>query len=233
MAFPSFIIILLALGTLTHFKEGIKTYPVKKITGEIAISGKGDHPLWKRAHELSDFSYPWETETPPSTKFKALHSDAWLYCLFDVMDHDIRIHVDKNHKTEVASSCRAEIFLKKDDQLSPYYCLEIDPMARVLDYEGQFHRKFNMKWSWPQGHLLIKSHRRKNGYSIEIAISKASLKELGLLKDKNLQTGLYRADCLELNENGERFKWTSWVKPDSPTPDFHIPSSFGLLQLED
>ena len=24
----------------------------------------------------------------------------------------------------------------------------------------------------------------------------------------------------------------SWVKPDSPTPDFHIPSAFGIFQLE-
>ena len=233
MTFLSFIIILLTLGTLTHFKEGIKTYSIKKIAGEITISGKGDNPLWNNAHSLSDFTYPWETEIPPSTKFKALHNDDWLYCLFDVADDSIKIHVDKNNKSEVASSCRAEIFFKIDDQLSPYYCLEIDPLARVLDYKAEFHRKFDTKWSWPAGHLVIKADRRKDGYTIELAISKASLKELGLLRDKNLQAGLYRADCLELNESCAKFKWASWVKPDSKTPDFHIPSSFGILRLED
>lgn len=222
----------MTIAAQTNLKEDSKTYPVKKITEEIRISGKGDDPLWGNAFALSDFTYPWEAEIPQHTKFKALHNDVWLYFFFDVMDDQIKIHIDKNEKTEVAASCRAEIFFKKDDRLSPYYCLEIDPLARVLDYKAQFHRQFDMTWSWPSGHLVVKSKRRKNGYSVEFAISKESLQELGLLKNNQLQTGLYRADCIEQNENAAIFKWISWVKPDSKTPDFHIPSSFGVLQLE-
>lgn len=229
----SFLSILFTLGALIHSKEGIKTYSVKKIQDEIIISGKGDHPLWKEGNSLSDFSYPWEKEAAPATQFKALHNEEWVYFLFVVVDENINIFVDNNHKTEVASSCRAEIFFKIDDQLSPYYCLEIDPLGRVLDYKAEFYRKFDREWSWPPGHLVIKTHRRKDGYTVEFAISKASLKKLGLLKDQNLQAGLYRGDCLELKENCTEFKWISWVKPDSKTPDFHIPSSFGVLRLEE
>ncbi len=231
MTYHFIITLLLAAGTLTHFKEG-KTYSVKKISEDLSLSGKGDDPLWKTANVLSDFTYPWETEPPPSTRFKALHNGEWLYCLFDVMDDNIIIYVDKNHKSDVESSCRAEIFFKRDDRLSPYYCLEIDPLGRVLDYEGEFYRKFNTSWSWPKGHLQIKTNRRQDGYTVELAISMASLNDLGLLKNKNLQAGLFRGDCLELNKNCEKFKWISWVKPDSETPDFHIPSSFGTLKLE-
>ncbi|MEO5601666.1 MAG: hypothetical protein ABIR06_12140, partial [Cyclobacteriaceae bacterium] len=97
MTYHFIITLLLAAGTLTHFKEG-KIYSVKKISGELTLSGKGDNPLWKTASELSDFIYPWETEPPPSTRFKALHNGEWLYCLFDVMDDNIIIYVDKNHK---------------------------------------------------------------------------------------------------------------------------------------
>lgn len=216
-----------------HDNEGTKSYPVKKIPEDIALTGKADHPLWKNALTLSDFSYPWETDIPQATKFKALHSEDWLYCFFDVTDKDILIHINKNDKTEVAASSRAEIFFKTDDQLSPYYCLEIDPLARVFDYKGEFHRRFDTKWTWPAGHLLVKSNRRMDGYTLEIAISKGSLKELGILKDDNsIQAGLYRGDCLEINKNGGKFRWISWVQPDSQTPDFHIPSSFGILKLE-
>jgi len=105
-------------------------------------------------------------------------------------------------------------------------------MARVLDYIGEFHRQFDTSWSWPAGHLKTKTDKRKDGYTVEIAISKKSLTDLGLIKNNTLQAGLYRADCLELKGTCRKFQWISWVKPDSKTPDFHIPSSFGVLKLE-
>lgn len=233
MTLISFIIIMVALGTFTPMNEGTKTYQVKKITVAIEPSGKGNHPLWKNASELSDFSYPWEKGTPPLTKFRAMHNDTWLYCLFEVVDDNINIQQITNDKAEVAASSRVEIFFRKDDKLKPYYGLELDPLGRVLDYECTYHRNFNSQWSWPAGHLIVKTERRQNGYSVEIAISKASLEKLGLLKNKTLQAGLYRGDCFLKTDGSPDFKWISWVKPDSKTPDFHIPSSFGILTLED
>lgn len=151
--------------------------------------------------------------------------------MFDVSDPAVYIHVEKNDKSEVAASSRAEIFFRSDDRLDPYYCLEIDPLGRVLDYEGTYHRHFNEKWSWPKDHLIVKTNRRDDGYTLEFAISKVSLEKLGLLKEGTLQAGIFRADCVRTSGETE-FKWISWENPDSKTPDFHIPSSFGLLQLE-
>ena len=222
----------MTLQTLTPDEEGLKTYTVKKITAAITITGKGDHPLWNHACAVSDFCYPWEEEKPHPTKFRALHNREWLYCLFEVTDPDVNIHQDTNNKTEVASSSRAEIFFKIDDKLNPYYCLEIDPLGRVLDYRGTYHRNFDLKWSWPADDLIVRSGRKKDRYTIELAIRKASLERLGLLKDKTLQAGLYRADCSRKDGGSRDFRWISWVNPDSKTPDFHIPSSFGILRLE-
>ena len=126
----------------------------------------------------------------------------------------------------------SEIFFRIDEKLNPYYCLEIDPLGRVLDYRGNFHRKFDRDWSWPEKGLQVKTHRSEDGYTLELAIAKASLEQLGLLRSHTLQAGLYRADCFP-GKNGPRdFKWISWIRPESPSPDFHIPSSFGELRLE-
>jgi len=229
----SFIIFTVALQTLTNYNEKLKTYSVKKITGTLNHSGKGDDPVWASAYELADFDYPWEKDTPPPTKFRALHNDDWLYVLFEVHDPNVNILQDKNDKSEVASSSRAEIFFKRDDKLTPYYCLEIDPLARVLDYEGTYHRKFDLNWNWPVGHIVVKTGKIIDGYTVELAISKSSLNGLGLLKGNILETGLYRADCSVNTAGNYTFKWISWIKPDSKTPDFHIPSSFGILRLEE
>lgn len=211
----------------------MKTYSVNKISGSIHVSGAGDDPLWNKASPLSDFSYPWATETPQKTTFKALHNDSLVYCLFDIDDDHVTISNDKNGKMDVVSSSRAEIFFKMDDHLTPYYCLEIDPKCRVLDYEANYYRKFNFQWSWPDNGLNAKSIVRQNGYSIELAITKTSLQNLDLIRNKTLHAGLFRADC-KLQSNGEpAFKWISWVSPDSRTPDFHIPSAFGRLNLQE
>jgi hypothetical protein len=227
-------ITIVTTGTLIHSNEGLKTYSVKKITGKLELSGKGDDPAWKRAHILTDFHYPWENGAPPPpTRFKALHNAEWIYFFFEVEDPAVFLSVKDNDKYEVAGSSRAEIFFKIDDDLRPYYCLELDPLGRVLDYEGTYHRDFNLNWSWPKDQLLVKTHRASDGYSVEFAISKSSLKKLSLLKDNVLQAGLFRADSFQDADGTRDFKWISWVKPDSKTPDFHIPSSFGLLRLED
>lgn len=222
----------LILITLITVKEGEKNYAVKKISEDLHVTGSGSDPLWKNAVALSDFHYPWENESPPTTTFRALHNETWVYCLFEVKDEQVYLFRDKNDKTEVASSSRAEIFFRIDEKLSPYYCLELDPAGRVFDYKATLYRKFDTEWSWPKDQLIVKTDRTKEGYTVEVAVSKASLTNLGLLKDNTLQAGLYRGDCVP-ERNGERiFKWISWVIPESETPDFHIPSSFGILTLE-
>jgi hypothetical protein len=113
----------------------------------------------------------------------------------------------------------------------PYYGLELDPNGRVYDYQAEYHRKFNPQWTWPVGQLIVKANKTTDGYTVEVAISKKSLKELQLLKGNVLEAGVYRGDCIEITEDNSKIKWISWVRPDSPTPNFHIPSSFGILKL--
>ena len=220
-------------GISHHLTVEAKTYSVKKIEKELVITGKGDSPLWKNANELTDFIYPWEKEKPPFTLFRALHSKDWLYLLYNVKDEMVNIYVKDNDKRDVAYSDRVEIFFKQDDLLEkPYYGLELDPAGRVLDYRAKYHRQFNDPWFWPVGQLVVKTSRTKDGYIVEVAISKTSLEQLGLLKDNSLKAGIFRGECIKLTGDESSLKWISWVKPDSITPDFHIPSPFGVLLLE-
>jgi hypothetical protein len=213
--------------------EKEKKYIVTKIQQEIPITGKGDNPQWQSAIELSDFSYPWEHQTPPITSFRALHNQNWLYCLFQVKDDNVQVFVKSNDKLEVGASDRVELFFRKDDKMSPYYGLEIDPKGRIFDYEATHYRQFSYHWTWPAGQLVVGTTITKDGYTAEIAISKKSLIQLGLLKGNLLEAGLFRANCIQLTDDNSQIKWISWMKPNAETPDFHIPSAFGILKLRD
>lgn len=207
-----------------------KQYSVNKITTNSQEDFQGA-VLREHGAELSDFGYPWENETAPAMTFHACYDEHWLYCLFQVTDKNAQVYVNKNHKSEVLHSDRVEIFFRQDEKMNPYYCLEIDPTARVYDYSASYYRNFDDTWSWPSGQLKIKAEKTRSGYDVHVMIAIDSLNELGLIRDKKLQVGLFRGKCDEVNLTEDKLRWISWVKPDSESPDFHLPSAFGVFQL--
>ena len=211
-----------------------QTYTVKRIPkNTLAITGRGDNKAWEQATVLTDFTYPWEPGKAPATSFSALWDGQWLYCLYQVTDDSIITPVIKNNKIDAGASDRVEIFMTRDTSMTPYYyCLEMDATGRTLDYRASFYRKMDYAWSWPANQFVIKTSATAHGYIVEIAISIQSLNDLGLLQNKRLQAGLFRAERKTVQGGYNSFHWISWVKPNSPQPDFHIPSAFGRLVLE-
>jgi len=208
-------------------------YHVKKVAREaVRVDGKGGSTAWGTANLLTDFVYPWDSAVAPATSFSALWDGEWLYGLYRVKDDSIFTVVKRNDKIDVAASDRVEIFLKKDDLMNPYYCLELDADGRVLDYNAFYYRKVNYPWSWPSGQLTVKAARVRGGYIVEFGISIRSLQDLGLLKDGRLQAGLFRAECKGIVEGRSDLRWISWVRPRTDHPDFHTPSAFGVLVLD-
>jgi hypothetical protein len=229
----SVFILVIAGSFLNTVPVQAQTYHVKKIPGNVMqITGRGDHKAWNKANILTDFSYPWEAEKAPATSFSALWDGEWLYCLYHVKDDSVITLVKKNDKIEVGASDRVEIFMTRDVAMTPYYCLEMDATARVLDYRASYYRKMDYTWQWPHKQFIIKTAARKDGYIVEIAISIKSLKDLELLQNKQIRAGLFRAECKSIRNGKADLRWISWIKPNSAKPDFHIPSAFGVLVLE-
>lgn len=230
--YPLFIV-MTSLHLITN-AEKKKTYPVKRIhNNSLVTTGKGTSTLWRTAHQLEDFVYPWETVQPPPTRFQALHDEEWVYLLYTVKDSNVNVFIKTNDKSEVVFSDRVEIFFRKDEKMNPYYGIEIDPGARVMEYEATYHRNFDFSWSWPHGQLIAKADITPDGYTVEVAISKKSLQQLDLIDNNKIEAGIFRANCTLMTGTDENMKWISWMKPDSPTADFHIPSAFGILILND
>ncbi len=214
-------------------RAAAQVYSVKRvIEGAIHVDGKGSSRVWKKANLLKDFVYPWDSTAAPATSFFALWDGKWLYCLYRVRDDSVITMVRNNDRMDVGGSDRVEMFLKKDDSMNPYYCMELDADGRRLDYNATYYRNMNYSWSWPAQDLIVKASRVKRGYNVEFAISVSSLKAFGLLRDGRLQAGLFRAECKGMVNGRSDLRWISWVRPQSDHPDFHTPTAFGTLVLE-
>ena len=205
-------------------KEKQKVYRV------VASSEEGAGEL------LSDFSFPWLERQAPPTIFRARWNpgNRRLYFSFDVEDDDIVLGEGEDARTQVIGSDRVELFFAVDESLSRYYSLEMDPRGVVLDYAARFHRQ--MDWQWSIDDLELDTDMRAGGYSVTGSLSLDELNKLGCLHldsrvGRYLIAGAYRAE-FHRDESGTVIEdWIAWIDPKTPTPDFHVPSSFGKFLL--
>ena len=112
-----------------------------------------------------------------------------------------------------------------------YYCLEIDPTPRIMDFKASPKKKFDFDWNWPNNDLIVKSTIKEDRFIVEIAITIQSLKNFDLIKDNSIEAGIYRAKYTKQENNLFEPTWISWVNPNTETPNFHVPDSFGNLTL--
>lgn len=212
----------------------MKTYKVNKVdANHMDINGKADHPLWEKATILKDFCSPWHFEAIEDIEFRAIHDGENLFVSYKVDDASLHIDSTDDSKKSVDNSDRVELFMRADKHLDPYYCLEIDPLARVQDFIARPNRQFDFLWNWPKDDITVKSHITSSCFSVEIAISIASLKQFKLIqKDGSIEAGIYRAKYNQQPNGQFEPTWITWVDPKTETPNFHIASSFGKLKLE-
>lgn len=185
---------------------------------------------WDKVPKLSDFTYPWHKEESPLTTFSAYYDEKNLYFQFIAYGPEPLVFVEKNNKMEVIHSERVEMFFRADEKMHPYYCLEMDPYGRVLDYKAELYRKFNRNWQWPKP-LSIETEIQDQKYTLQGKISLATLKQLNQIHNDQIQVGLFRGHCTKLEGKNAVIKWISWIDSKTPEPDFHVPSAFGILKL--
>ncbi len=186
---------------------------------------------WSVAEPLADFTFPWEPRTAVPTEFRALWDSTHLHFRFDCFDDDLVLPDGPTAKDRVLGSDRVEIFLSPDLSLKPYYCLEMSPRGDVLAYEANFYREMN--WDWQCDGLQLTAHIAGNRYTVTGTLPLDTLRALNVLKPGSSEffAGLYRAEFHHRPDGTVHSGWMPWVNPQTERPDFHVPASFGVLEL--
>lgn len=209
----------------------MKKYKVNKIDEQLVITGTSESKIWNKAETLTDFVSAWDTEPVKKIEFKALWNSDNLFFSFKVHDGEVHINKTDNTVESIGESDRVELFFRTNKNLNPYYCLEIDPTPRIMDFIARPNKNFNFDWNWPKEHILVKSKINKDYFTVEGAISLASLKNFNVLNNNKIETGIFRAKYNKQKDLTFEPTWVSWVNPQTETPNFHTPTSFGELHL--
>lgn len=197
----------------------------------LQITGTGENALWEKSNILTDFISPWDANEPSKIEFRALWDTEYFFFCFTVFDSKIHIDTKDDSVDSIGNSDRVELFFRPDDSLNPYYCLEMDTAARIMDFMAYPDKKFDFNWNWPKNDISIKSSKNDDSFIVEGAISISSLNGLNLIKDNKLETGVFRAKYNSKDNIHYEPTWISWINPKTETPNFHIASSFGVFQL--
>lgn len=210
----------------------MKTYNVNSIkSSALIITGKGDAKTWGKANVLTDFISPWDDKKIDKIEFRALYNTAYLFFNFKVFDADIYVDLTDDTNQSINNSDRVELFFRANKNLNPYYCLEIDPTPRIMDFIAKPNKNFDFNWNWPADAISVKSFKADSSFTVEGSISLASLKQFNLLKDGTIETGIYRAKYYKQANGNYEPTWITWVNPQTEAPNFHTPSSFGVLKF--
>ena len=204
-------------------------YYVRKTQKKVKINGKNNDRAWKGANELKSFSSPWSDIPMQRTGFKALYDDENFCFLFLMEDDDIIAANDKKDDEENALySDRAEIFFSANEQMDPYFTLEMDSRGRLFDAAGFKPGSVDQKWDWDASDIKIESQTDGSSYSVEGQISLASLKKLVLIRTDTIYCGIMRAEY----SSDSVIQWISWRDPGTKSPNFHHPNIFGRFILQ-
>ncbi len=213
---------LVALCDSCH-RCGVKRYLVRR-TNHAA-------PQWSEADSLTDFAFAWEDRDAPQTGFRALHDDVNFHFRFNCNDTDLVLPDRATIKDRVLGSDRVEIFFAPDLSLRPYYGLEMSPRGDVLAYKGNFYREID--WDWTCAELQIEARIEGGHYTVSGSIPLETLRTLNILRSSEIHAGIYRAEFHHKADGAVHCGWMPWVNPQTELPDFHVPASFGTLELID
>lgn len=199
----------------------------------VTIDGKLTDGEWENANVVRGFVKPWDEGPDNETTLWVQSDSSYFYFAFDVADKQIVV-VPVESEQAVASGDRVELFFAGDKDLADYYCFEMGPDGRVLDYRASFYRQFDNAWDFPD--LDVIGVRNDRGYVVEGKIPFSKLNELGIVKQRGTRSfffmGAYRGEYSTKNQGDTTIQWITWVDPDVADPDFHIPSSFGEVSYD-
>ena len=214
---------------LTSCNEAKQTsVEIPVCNSEITIDGMGED--WRQEKFLSGLIAPWNGMEKDQTDIYLCHDNKNLYFYFKVKDNQL-VYGTEEGEMSVNYSDRVELFICENQKMETYYCAEIDPKAKVMDYKARFYRDFDYDWGFDC--LAAAATIQEDGYAVEGSFSLDWLRTSGILSSNGtFYLGLYRGNASDLT-NEDTIVWLTWNIPEAKEPDFHIPSSLAKVQLND
>lgn len=160
---------------------------------------------------------PWDG-LEDETRFRCFADDERFYFYYEVADSTLTLMNPYEGERTVDFEDRVEIFFSKDSVMTNYFCAEIDPLGRRMDYASSY--RLPLDYDWDFATMRQAGQLTDEGYVVAGSVSICELKKYGVDLREGFYLGVFRAD---FHEDGS-VNWYSAVKTDDETPYFHKPN---------
>ncbi|MBR1872598.1 MAG: hypothetical protein IJ795_05265 [Bacteroidales bacterium] len=159
---------------------------------------------------------PWDG-LDDNTIFRCFTDSDWFYFHYEVEESTLTLTEGFCKERDVDPEDRVEIFFSPREEMDIYYCAEIDPEGRIMDYKAKYYRDFDYEWDFSTMEVVTKISQGR--YSVSGKVSKKELSDLEIVPGKPFRMGVFRAD---FRQDGS-CNWYSAVPTEDKSPDFHKP----------
>ena len=201
---------------------------------EMRISEVGSYltatTLW---HQIKCVNWPGQFDHKPTTKFMIARSEADLYIHYKVEEPDVKAVYTNDHEPVWQDSC-VEFFVQLPHE-EGYANFEFNCIGTALATK----RKSRNEDIRPYTHDEMNSIERhaslghepleipgKTSWELTVKIPFGLIGIKSIDKSVPLHTNLYKC-----GDETAHPHYLSWSEIDTPTPDFHRPEFFGIMNL--
>lgn len=219
-----------------------RVYTIRPCMGAFAPGADWDAPHWRDVETESIASFPWSKGGfLPETRFKLQYSCAALHVIFQVQDRYVRSVTTRYGGPVWRDSCVEFFFATGTTPDTGYFNVEVNCggtslMARQvgrdlgrLPIESREARRLRVAHTMPRvvDPEIAKPVTWVLEYAVPLDILTARASVLRPGPGASWLGNFYK--CAEANSHPH---WGSWAPIVAPTPDFHRPEFFGVLEFE-
>jgi len=222
----------------THNKQGI--YQVSRLIEPIPINADWDKAPWQTVEPLLISHYMGdEPDHKPVTQAKIAYDTDNLYCIFRVQDNFIRAVTSTSGGPVWEDSC-VEFFFRPNT--TGYFNLEtncigtpllryqVAPNREITPLPTQHYNRIQIAHSLP-AKLINPEISTPLVWTLEYCLPIDLLNHY--LPVSVLSSGTqWSANFYKCGDKTSHPHWLTWSPINNPTPDFHRPDYFGILEFE-
>lgn len=169
------------------------------------------------ASRIDALHAPWDGLEDVTT-FRCHADQERFYFHYEVVDSTLTLIDPYEGERTVDWEDRVEIFFSQDADMTAYFCAEIDPMGRRMDYSSSYKSPLDYEWNFST--MRQAGQVTDQGYIVAGSVAISELAELGVDLKNGFYLGVFRAD---FHQDGS-VNWYSAVKTDDESPYFHKPN---------
>ena len=217
-------------------------YVVRKTTQSVLLASEWDAAEWEKANVLELKNYMGDQpEHFPKTQAKLLYDENNFYVFFRVEDQYIRSIADGTHGNVWQDSCVEFFFTPSEDLSKGYFNLEINCGGTILLHYGNDVMGQRKSLDVSDCKMIELFHSLPNIIESEIADPTTWFLQyrlpLSMLNkycsvDQPSAGVKWRANFYKCADKTSHPHWLTWSFIDNPTPNFHLPRCFGILEFE-